>query len=297
MDRVGVDRRIALGDAVLIAVGDAVAGRQRLGRHARRRGHGADHPVVAEVVGEVRHLDHQHVAFPVPARHAHRLADVRVERRAAVERDRAVEVALLVEDDDVPGLLQDLIADHRRGDCGARDAWRQAQHAAVEVFDLFLLRDDVLASRQRLGLQRDLAIRRIHPHRPHDRALRQLRPFVQAERELAVGPVRRAVRQRHQRRLDAARQRDGEVEAGDIRLPIGRSRRNVGRDRAGVGRIGRRGRRRVRPLLRATDTRQAEQPEQRAADGDRRPHVTLPFPGIRDQCSGGLPPRPLKSFS
>src|SRR5437762_10013884 len=83
----------------------------------------------------VRHLDDEDVALPAPARHAHRLADVRVERRASVERDRPIEVVLLVEDHDVSRLLEDLIADDGRGNRAARHGGREAEHAAVEVFD------------------------------------------------------------------------------------------------------------------------------------------------------------------
>ncbi len=169
MDRVGVDDRIALRHLVQLAVRNAVAGRERFRRHARRRRDRADHPIVAEIVREVRHLDDQDVALPPAARDTHRLADVRIDRRTPVQRNRPIEVVLLVEDDDVAGLLKDVIADDRRWNGAARNARREAQDAAVEILDLVLVRDDVLASGQRLRGQRDLA-RQLDPRPPAARS-------------------------------------------------------------------------------------------------------------------------------
>ena len=255
-----------------------MTGRQRFRGNARCRGDRADHPVVTEIVGEVRHFDDEDVPFPMAARHAHDLADVRIERRTSVERDRPIQVVLLVEDDHVAGLLEDLIADDRRRNGRTRHAGGEAQDATVEVLDLSLVRDDVLAPGQRLGRQRDLAVCRIHTHRPRDRSLGQLRTLVEAVGKLAVRAVRRAVRHRHQRRLDAARQRDGNVKAGDVRLTVGGPRRRICAGRARVGRIvrGWRGatprRRSAASILRAADAGQKQNGKQRTGNGDRSPH-------------------------
>ena len=81
----------------------------------------------ARLVGEVRRLDDQRVAFPVPARVAQVLTQALAEMRTPVERNDARVVNHLVGEDEGVGRLQDPIAvavrnRHHAADDAARDA-------------------------------------------------------------------------------------------------------------------------------------------------------------------------------
>ena len=115
VDHLRIDAREALGDLQLLAV-----------RPVRR----------ADAVGEIRRLDDERVAFPVAARVAHVLPDVRADVRTAVERDDARVVDHLVADDDLVRCLHDAQAvavQHRRD---ARDPARDAAIVEREVAEV-----------------------------------------------------------------------------------------------------------------------------------------------------------------
>ena len=162
VDRVGVNERVALDDLQLVAVEDAVARGEGMGRLVLRRRAVPHHP---GVLGEVGDLDHQRVAFPAPARVAHPEPDVRCYRRAPVDRDVAEQVVPLVEQDHRVGRLQELVRVVAHRQVAARHGGRQALDARIEVLQLVPLRHDLFATLGGPLLQRDLAVRRIHDHR------------------------------------------------------------------------------------------------------------------------------------
>ena len=135
-----------------------------------------------------------------------------------------------------------------------RDRYRQLTVALDDGLTLVMRAyDDGIA--YRLATEVDRTVR-IDADRPRNRPLGQLRTLVEAVRKLAVGPVRRAVRERHQRRLDPARQRNREIEAGDVGLTVGGPRRDVGAGRARVRWICR-----AAPVLCAADARHQQHRE------------------------------------